>query len=447
MKKFNKVFLAIALVWPVAANAENVTLLQAYQQAVTYDSSLRAAKQDNTAQREEINKSLANFMPQVRLSLYEGRGVTDSESPGAFGSTSKRHSVYDSRNYSLSVRQSIFSLANFADYAQSKAEVARSDAMVQKEENSLMGRVVGSYLDVLLATENLRYNEAQKASVQSQLHQAEKKYKAGLGTITEVNEAKANLETVIAQGLEWANGLEFNKRVLENVSGIYMNTFFVLNPEKLSLAKPDPIKVDDWVDLALSKNPEIQAAAQDVEAMRQEVRKNFSGHMPTLDLVASRTKTESDNNYTIGSKYDTDSIGLQLNVPLYSGGYTSATVRQAEAKLNFAEEKLTDKRRTISNDIRKYFNEVNNGIARIEAKSLAVTSNEIAVIGTQKAYESGIRSNVEVLNAQEKLYSAKRELAQERYKLVYNRIMLRQSAGLITEADLAETSQILSLVN
>ncbi len=447
MNNLSKICLAVLVAFPILASAENATLLQVYQKATAYDATLRAAKQDNQAQQQEMDKSLANFLPQARLSMYEGRGVTDSESPGAFGNTIKRHNVYDSKNYSLSIRQSVFSLSNFADYAQTKAEIARSDAMLQREQIGLMGRVVGAYLDVLLATENLKYSEAQKTSVQSQLKQAEKRFKAGIGTITEINEAKANLETVIAQGLEWGNGLEYNKRVLENISGIYLDAFFTLDPEKLTFEPPTPTKIEEWIDLGMSKNPDIQAASQDVEAMHQEIRKNFSGHLPTLDLVAARSKTESDNNFTIGQKFETDSIGLQLNIPLYNGGYVSASVRQAEAKLRFAEEKLSDKQRTVANDIRKYFNEIVNGIARVEAKSQAVKSNEIAVTGTQKGYESGIRSNVEVLNAQEKLYSAKRELAQERYKLIYNRLMLKQSAGLLNETDLAEVNKILSLAN
>lgn len=447
MRNLIKIGASLLIAFPILVRAENANLLQVYQKAISFDATLRAAQQDNQVQKQERDKSFANFLPQARFSLYEGRGVTDSESPGFAGNTVKRHSVYDSKNYSLSIRQSVFSLSNFADYAQTKAEIARSDAILQKEQIGLMGRVVGAYLDVLLATENLKYAEAQKTSVESQLKQAEKKFKAGIGTVTEINEAKANLETVIAQGLEWSNGLEFNKRVLENISGVYLDSFFILDPNKLIFEFPVPARVEEWIDLAMSKNPEILAASQDIEAMHQEIIKNYSGHLPTLDLVAARSKTESDNNFTIGQKFETDTIGLQLNIPLYNGGFVSASVKQAEAKLRYAEEKLSDKQRTVSNDIRKYFNEITNGIARLDAKLQAVKSNEIAVIGTLKGYESGMRSNVEVLNAQEKLFSAKRELSQERYKFIYNRLMLRQTAGILSEADLNDINRVLSLVN
>lgn len=445
---FKKHPIAISLAFMLFAQygeAAPSTLLQVYEKAKVYDATVKAAKADNQAAQEEINKSFSAFLPQARVTAYEGRGVTDSETPGAFGTTSKRHSVYDSKNYNFSIRQSLYNGANFANYAQSKAEAAKSDATLAKEQLGLMGRVSGAYFDVLLAAENVQYSESQKKAASQQLTQAEKRFKAGIGTVTEINESKANLQTVVAQELEWLNGLEYAKRTLETISGIYLDQFFVLDPVKLTLDSPEPNKVEDWVDMGMKKNPEIMASMHDIEAAQEEISKNTAGHLPTLDLVASRSKTESDNNFTIGSKYETDSIGLQLNVPIYNGGYVSATVRQAQAKLEFSQEKLVDKQRIVANDIRKYFNEIVNGIARVDAQLEAVKSNEVAVIGTKKGFEAGMRSNVEVLNAQEKLFSAKRDLARERYKLLYNRVMLRLTAGVLTESDLGSMSALLTM--
>ena len=438
--KIKHLVLSLALAFPLLAEAQSLSLLQAFQKAQQYDATLRAAVADNKAQKEEINKSFAAFLPQVRVGMYEGRGVTDSEVPGAFGTTSKRHSSYDSRNYSVSLRQSIFNKANFAEYKQAKADVAKSNAMLDSAQFNMATRVTGAYLDLLLSEENVRYSKAQKSSTQSQLEQAKKRYKAGFGTITEVSEANANLESVVAQELEWANGVEYAKRTLENVTGVYADALLSLDPSKLQLTVPQPSNVESWITTAMEKNADIIAAHNEYLVVTQEVEKNNSGHYPTLDLVAARTHTESDNNYTIGSQYDTDSIGLQLNVPLYTGGYVSSTVRQAVARVEQASEKLSEKQRTVSTDVRKYFNEIINGIARIEAQSQSVASYETALVGTQKGYESGLRSNVDVLTAQEKLYSAKRDLARERYKLIYSRIQLKQVAGLLTEGDIAEVN-------
>jgi TolC family type I secretion outer membrane protein len=304
----------------------------------------------------------------------------------------------------------------------------------------MASRVTGAYLDLLLSEDNVRYSKSQKTSAQSQLEQAKKRYKAGIGTITEVSEANANLETVIAQELEWVSGVEFAKRALENITGVYTDTATSLDPSKLQLTVPLPSNVEAWISTAMEKNADIMAAQNEYLVVTQEVEKNNSGHYPTLDLVASRTHTQSDNNFTIGQQYDTDSIGLQLNVPLYTGGYVSSSVRQAVARVEQASEKLSEKQRSVNADVRKYFNEITNGIARIEAQSQSVASYETALVGTQKGYESGMRSNVDVLTAQEKLYSAKRDLARERYKLIYSRIQLKQVAGMLTESDIAEVN-------
>ena len=438
--KIKNLVLSLALAFPLLAEAQSLSLLQAYQKAQQFDATLRAAVADNKAQKEEINKSFAAFLPQVRAGFYEGRGVTDSELPGALGTVSRRHNSYDSRNYSLSLRQSIFNKANFAEYNQAKAGVAKSNAMLEGAQFNMAIRVTGAYLELLLSEENVRYSKSQKISAQSQLDQAKKRYKAGIGTITEVSEANANLETVIAQELEWINGVEYAKRALENITGIYAEAALSLDSSKLPLAEPQPNNVESWISMAMDKNADIVAAQNEYLAVKQEVEKNNSGHFPTLDLVASRTHTQSDNNFTIGQQYDTDSIGLQLNVPLYTGGYVVSSVRQAVARVEQATEKLSEKQRAVSADLRKYYNEITNGIARIEAQSQSVASYETALVGTQKGYESGMRSNVDVLTAQEKLYSAKRDLARERYKLIYSRILLKQIAGMLTEADIAEVN-------
>lgn len=438
--KIKHLFISVAIAFPLLAEAQSLSLLQAFQKAQQYDATLRAAVADNKAHKEEINKSFAAFLPQVRVGMYEGRSISDSEVPGRLGTTSKQHTSYDSRNYSLSMRQSIFNKANFAEYKLAKADVAKSNAMLDSAQFNMASRLTAAYLELLLSKENVRYSKAQKSNAQSQLEQAKKRFKAGFGTITEVSEANANLETVIAQELEWSNGVEYAKRALENVTGVYADALLSLDPSKLLLVLPQPSNVETWIANAMEKNADILAAQNEYLMVTQEVEKNNSGHYPTLDLVAARTHSQSDNNYTIGSQYDTDSIGLQLNVPLYTGGYVSSTVRQAVARVEQASEKLSEKQRAVSADVRKYYNEIINGIARIEAQSQSVGFYETALVGTQKGYESGLRSNVDVLTAQEKLYSAKRDLARERYKLIYSRIQLKQAAGMLTEADIAEVN-------
>ena len=443
--RLKQIIIALCLVLPVNAMADMLSLADAYQKALQYDATISASRADNTAEKQEIDKAFAAFLPQARVSLYKGRGITDSETPGSLGSPVSRHSVYDSENYSFSVRQSIFNKANFASYSQAKSQVARSDALLEQDNLSLISRVSGAYLDALLSTENVRYSESQGISVQSQLDQAKRRFKLGVGTVTEVNEAQANLDDVTARALEWTNSLEYAKRAIENLTGVYPERLLGLDASKMPLTLTELKDVDSWIGNALSTNPAIVAAEQDVKIATQEIAKSNAGHFPTLDLVASRAHTLSDTNYTIGSTYNTDSVGLQLNIPIYSGGYVSATIRQSLAKLEQAQDKLSERQRAVTADVRKYFNALSNGVAKVQAYTQSVTSNEIAVVGTQKAYTAGMRTNVEVLNAQEKLFAAKRDLARERYQLIFNWMQLKQSAGVLTDADVQEANGWLSV--
>jgi protease secretion system outer membrane protein len=419
--------------------AEPLTLLDAYQKALVYDATLRASVASNEGQKEEINKAFAAFLPQLKASMYKGRGISDIQTP----SSPSIHRAYDSSNYNFSIKQPIYNKASFANYNQAKAIVGKSNAVLSKDQLGLVSRLTGAYLDLLLSAENLNYSEVQKISVESQLERAKRKYKAGVGTVTEISEAQANLDSVNAKALEWQNGLEYSKRALENITGVYASNYLLLNPSKLSLTIKDSLKLDELLELASTKNPDIIASQNEVLAANEEIEKNSAGHYPTLDLVASRAHTESDNNYTIGNKYDTDSIGLQLNIPIYSGGYVNSAVRQAAARQQQATDLLTEKQRTVSVEVRKYYNEVVNGIARVQSLQQSVDSYEIALTGTRKGYDAGIRSNVEVLNAQEKLFAAKRDLANERYKLIYSRIKLKEFSGTLNEQDIVELNNMM----
>ena len=433
-----KLVFCVSLTLPHFSFAAPLTLLDAYEKALQYDATINASIAENTAQQEEVNKAFAAFLPQARISMFKGRGSTDSETPGLGGQTISRSSNYDSKNYSLSVRQSLFNKAAFAEYGQAKSSVSRSNSQLEKGKLDLISRVSSAYLEALLSEETIQYSQSQIASVEAQLTQANKKFKSGIGTITEINEAQANLDDVTAKAFEWKNNLEYAKQAIQNLTGEYPDQILALDTHQLTLSVPQPANVEAWIALALEKNPEILTAQYDVQYITQEIEKSRAGHFPTLDLVASRADTSSDSNLTIGSSYKTDSIGLQLNIPIYSGGYVNATVKQSVAKLTMANEKLTERQRAVSADIRKYFNAITNGIAKIRAYEQAVKSNEIAVIGTQKAYQAGIRTNVEVLNAQEKLFAAKRDLARERYQFMFHRVMLKQSAGTLAINDIQE---------
>lgn len=423
--------------------AESTSLISAYHRALQNDATLGAARAAQIAGREELPKGFAGLLPSVSISGTRGKNQTESTTPSLTG-LSTRDYDYDSKNYSLTIRQPVYRPYNYAQYELAKATVGQTDATFEKEALQLMVRLTGAYLDALLAEDNIRYAGAQKDAISEQLQQAKKLYEAGVGTVTDISEAQARHDTVVAQGLEAENSREVARRSLEEITGTYPDSLFMLDSQKLPLDPPEPNDIKTWIEWAMEKNPEIQARKFNLEAANQELEKNRAGHYPTLDLTASRTLSESDNNYTINSKYDTTSVGLQLNIPIYAGGYVDAAVRQAVANQDRARQLLTGMYRTVGSDTRKAFLDIVNGIAQIRALEQAVTSNESALLGTRKGFEAGMRSNVDVLNAQQQLFSAKRDLAKARYTLIINRIKLKSAVGLLSEADLEQVNGWLS---
>lgn len=438
-KKRMKLFLAGVMLFVAAPAhaAETESLSGVYARALEYDASLRAARESYLGQKEEIDKAKSSFLPSLRVGAAYGRNATNSKSLV----TDQEHDYYyNTQNYSIVLKQSVFNMSSFDTYGQSKARAAKGKALLAKEESALAMRTVEAYVNVLFAEDSIDYSKAQVTAAKEQFEQAKSRFSSGYGTVTEINEAKAHYDMALAQELTNRNNLENNRRQLETITGIYPDQLARLVPAKLVLSMPSPATLDAWLQYAEEQNADIEAARQDARIAKKQIDRQRSARYPTLDLVASRTFSESDNNYSIGNQYDTYAVSLQMNLPLYTGGYVSSTVRQASAQYREASELLNKQERITSSNIRKYFNGILSGIAQVRAYEQAVRSSEIALTGTQKGYAAGLRSNVDVLNAQEKLYESRRELSRSRYQYIMNRIMLKDAAGMLTSSDIDEVN-------
>jgi protease secretion system outer membrane protein len=422
-------------------SAENLTLFKAYEKALDFDPTLNSSYYDNIASQEEVNKTYANFLPQIRLSASQGQSNTESKTPPYPTSTRD----YTNYNYSLSVRQPLVNLPNIKMLNQAKVMEDKADTLFEKEKSNLIIRVTGAYLDVLLIQENVNFIHTQIETLQTQLTQSKKLFEIGRGTITDIDENEANLSTLQAKKLELVNAYENAKQELKKITGVFENNFLRLDEQKINIQFIYSKNIRDWIEFSVARNKDIEAAKKDVEIAYLDVQKNDAANYPTVDLVASKSLTESDTNYSIGSRYNTESIGLQMNMPIYSGGYISSSVRQSKAKLEQAEEKLKEKRLFIESNLRKYFDEINNGTAKMKALRQSVASNESALTGAKIGFGVGIKTNVEVLNAVEKLNLAKRDLIKEQYQLIYNVIQFKDLTGDLNSDEIKKISDWLSV--
>jgi outer membrane protein/protease secretion system outer membrane protein len=402
---------------------------QAYEAALENDASIRASRAAAQASSERLPQARAQLLPNVSLNL--GRNFNDltSEGRNMLGQPTTSETRYWSGNQTLSVRQPIYRPYLGAQLRQAEAQVRDADASLEKDEQSLVVRVGESYFEALLARDQVALVLAQKATFTSQLDAAKKGFAAGSGTRTDVDDAQARLDMTLAQELEARQNEGFSRHKLEALTGQPVRDLAGIDAARFSPQEPIPLSVQDWITRAEEHSPELESLRAQLEAAQQEIEKAKAGHRPTLDAVAQWAKTNSDSVTSVNSRYNNKSIGLQLSVPLYSGGYVSSTVRQAVATQTRVQEMLEATRRDLGVRVYREFRAVTEGALRIKALEQAVRSAEQALTSSRKSYAAGSRTSLDVLNAEQQRVAAMRDLAQARYVYLVSRLRLHSLVG------------------
>lgn len=403
-------------------------LLSLYREALDANATYLAARAEAEAQREVLPQARAQLLPSLSMSGSKGKNKTEQTSKGLFGPVT-RDQEYDSHNYALTLKQPLFRAYNFALYAQSKAQVASADARLDQALQDLAVTVGSAYFDVLLARSELDVNRSQQQAYEAQMQYAEKAFKAGVGTRTDIDEARSRLDLVKAQAIQLEYRVEYTLDALRTVVGRPLTPLASLHPERVELVPPDPARLEEWIQVAEQVNPKMRALRADVEAAEKEVWKARSGHMPTVDLVAQRSNSESDSNTSIGTEYDTKMIGVQVSIPIFSGGYVNSTVRQALANLEKTRQQLEALRREVALQVRKEFDAAAQGVHWVKAYTQAVQSAEQTLFSTRKGFQAGTRNSLDILNAEQNLATAQRDLNRGRYEYVLARLRLMALVG------------------
>lgn len=429
-----------ALCGALAAPAWALDLQQAYDAAVANDATIRAARSGAEAQRERLPQALSQLRPNVSFSA--GRNYNDliSEGRGAFGQDVRTQTHYFSGNQTLSVRQPLYRPYLMAQLRQAEAQVESAEADLARDEQNLVVRVGEAYFEALLTREQLALVLAQKEAYGTQLDAARKSLQAGSGTRTDIDEAQARLDLTVAQEMEARQNEVYTRRRLEVLTGQAVEQLAGLDGERFAPQQPVPASVDEWIARAEAASPELQSLRAQAEAARQEVDKARAGHLPTLDAVAQWSRTSSDNVNSVNQRYDNKIIGLQLQVPLYAGGYVNSTVRQAVAAHERARELLEAARRDLGVRVHHEFRGMTEGILRIAALEQAVRSAEQAVQSSRKSLAAGVRTTLDVLNAEQQRTAALRDLAQARYLYLASRLRLYALSGEDAQASVAQAN-------
>lgn len=412
-----------------AAPVKALDLRQAYEAAFAHDATVRAARANAEAGRERLPQALAQRRPQVSLNATRNYNDLTTRSADQYGQPRRWENDYYSGSQTLSVRQPLYRPYLGALVQQARAQVEDSNAQLEQSEQALVVRVGEAYFDALLARDQVALVQAQKANHVSQLDAARKSFAAGAGARTDIDEVQARMDMTLAQELEVAQNVEFTQRRLELLTGHGAAALAGLDVPRFVPAPPQPQRLDEWIARAEASSPELQALRARGETARLEVRKAEAGHLPTLDAVAQWSRSQSDSVTSVNSRHEQKLLGLQLTVPLYAGGAVNSQVRQALAAEEQAREALEAARRDLGARVHQEFRAMTEGVLRVRALEQAVRSAQQALESNQKSLQAGIRTTLDVLQAEQQHTTALRDLAQARYRYLMAQLQLQSLAG------------------
>jgi outer membrane protein len=441
------VWLLLALLLPMHAYAADQLSLQAqplklmdvYQQALAHDATLASALSTNRAAQEIIEQGKALYRPTVNFNA-ETNALKSSFHYLSTSSTDR--SQFENYRYGVDARQPIFRQQNLIQIDQATTQVSIADKQLNVAQQALMLRTTQAYFDVLMAQDRIDLIVAQKTAIAGQLAQAQANFDLGSATITDANEAQARYDLAVAQEIAALNELEIAKHAVQAITGQLPQR---LANVKLQLkANEMGLSMASWQELAMLNNLNIQIQQDTAKLAEQEIARNQAGHLPTLDAVASYTNSYANgtvSRFGAGNELQIGSIGLQLQIPLYEGGAVSSRVRQAQLNKQRAQDDLTAVRRQTELDTQRAYLNLSTSIAQLKALDQAVISSQSQLDATQLGYQVGVRTSVDVLNAQQQYFSAKRDVAQARYNYLINIIRLKAAAGVVAVADLVDINQ------
>jgi len=438
-----KSFFFALMALSVASPAGAADLLETYHAAQSQDAVFAAARATHRAGQEKLPQGRSLLLPSVNLSAnttYNDNSVQYSgTSPLASSGTSR----FNSHGYGVNLTQPLFRQQNWMTYTEAELQVAQADAQFNGAEQDLILRVAQAYFDVLIAQDNVQLAEAQKTAIAEQLEQAKRNFEVGTATITDTYEAQARYDLVDAQEIAAQSNLEVKKRTLQLLTNAKPGDLRQLG-QQFKLEPLQPVDMEKWVDEAQQHNSQLAVAQAAAELAGKEVARNRGGHYPTLDLVANYSENFANGgSLGVGSDSRNTTVGVQLSVPLFQGGATQSRVREAEANRDRAGEELETARRNVALQTRQAYLGVVNGIAQVKALQQALKSSESLLEASKLGQEVGVRTNLDVLNAQQQLYSTRRDLYQAEYNYLISQLKLKAAAGTLAEDDLAKVNQAL----
>jgi len=424
--------------------ARAADLLQIYRDALANDATYASARATRDAGLESLPQGLAPILPTVNATAFTQDNRNNISFRGAAPDSQRQG---NSNGFTVTLTQPLFNWQNIQAYKEAGFKAAQAEATFGQATQDLIVRVAQAYFDVLASQDSLAFIQGQKVAISEQLAQAKRNFEVGTATITDTHEAQARFDLATSQEIAAQSDLEIKKRTLQQIVGKFPERLEPLKPN-IELNPPKPNSMEDWATAAASQGYPVRAQEAALEIAVREIERTRAGHLPTLNIVGSTgsssssisTSTSINNN---ASDATSSAISLQLAIPLYAGGNVSSLVRQAVANREKAQQDLEGARRTAALSARQSYVGVTNGMAQVKALEAALVSSRSALDSNKLGYEVGVRINIDVLNAQQQVFSTLRDLSRARYDTILNGLRLKAASGTLGEADVGEVNRLL----
>ncbi|UVL21864.1 TolC family outer membrane protein [Pseudomonas sp. B21-023] len=415
---------------------------QVYEQALRRDPTYLAAFKAREAGQEYRAIGRAGLLPSLSYSYNKGRNDSEVRYLGD-SRRQKEDRTYNSMGSTFILQQPLFDYEAYSSYRKGVAQALFADESFRDQSQQLLVRVMTSYTQALFAQDQIAISVASKQAYRQQFQQNQRLFDAGEGTRTDILEAQARYELADAEEIKARNEQDAALRELGALIGEPAVRVEDLAPLRLGFALPvvDPSGYEAWQERALANNPQLASSRQALEVARYEVERNRAGHLPKVTAFATSRRQESDSGNTYNQRYDTNTVGIEVSVPIFAGGGVLASTRQASRHLEQAEYELDGNTRSALIELRKQYNACQSGASQLRAYERALVAAEALVVSTRKSVQGGERVNLDVLNAEQQLATTRRDLAQARYDYLLAWIKLHYQAGVLSETQLARVDE------
>lgn len=430
------IFAVFFCLFSAAMTVHAVDLMDIYMQALDNDPDFKNAYDTYQSNKENIPIARSVLYPQLAITSQVSRNTQDI----VLSSLVAVKGTFNSYQWQVTASQSVFNLQAWSAVQQAKSSVKAAQAQFNDAAQNLILRTAEGYFSILLAKDTLAFAKAKKRANKRQLDQAQQRFDVGLDAITAVYEAKAAYDQSIAEVIQAGNN-EINQN--ENLRKLTNHAYKKISPlrdSRIPLIQPQPDNVDEWVNTALRQNYLLHAAKYTFDAARDNIRLQNAAHFPSFAIQSNAQRQYNlaggNGNFFAPQRQMVANVALAMNFPMFQGGLIEANVRQANSDYQASGELLEKNRRNVISNSRIAFNTIIDGISKVKADRETLTSQRQSLESTEAQFQVGTRTMVDVVNAQQRLFDAQRQLATDQYALINAFLQLKYLAGTLNVNDL-----------